>query len=122
MRCQAKLLCHLGAVPADTTEFPGFISAVNRPLKQLGLELARGHMEDSGEVWYGLVNRSVDSAAKLGSVYSAAELELFNKAVRHLHSDQCNCVHNAQIRYTTNTHNETFTLNSAIYCMHKQWT
>ena len=38
-------------------------------------------MEDTGEVWYGLVNRSTDAASKVGSGYSPAELELFNKAV-----------------------------------------
>ena len=69
------------AVPAEAAQFPGFVSEVNRPLKPLGLELARGNAEDTGEVWYALVNRAADSAAKIGSCYSPAELELFNKAV-----------------------------------------
>ena len=43
--------------------------------------IAKGHMEDTGEVWYGLVNRNADAAAKISSGYTPAELELFNKAV-----------------------------------------
>ena len=65
----------------DPSGFRSFVSALNRQLKPLGMELARGHMEDTGEVWYGLVNRSTDAASKVGSGYSPAELELFNKAV-----------------------------------------
>ena len=45
------------------------------------MELAQAHMEESGEVWYGLVNRREDAAAKLATTYSPAELSLFNKAV-----------------------------------------
>jgi hypothetical protein len=74
------------AVPADAAQFPGFVSEVNRPLKPLGLELARGTAEDTGEVWYAVVNRAADSAAKIGSCYSPAELELFNKAVSVIHT------------------------------------
>ena len=51
------------------------------------MELARGTMEDTGQKWYGLVNRSDDAAAKIATAYSPAELELFNKAVSlSLHS------------------------------------
>ena len=46
------------------------------------MELARGNLESSGETWYSVVNRSEDAAAKIATSYSAAELELFNKAVR----------------------------------------
>lgn len=45
------------------------------------MELARGYMEDTGEVWYGLVNRNSDAAAKISSGYTEAELEFFNRAV-----------------------------------------
>ena len=72
---------HCVSAPADAAQFPGFVSEVNRPLKPLGLELARGNAEDTGEVWYAVVNRSADSAAKIGSCHSPAELELFNKTV-----------------------------------------
>ena len=65
----------------DSSEFASFISAVNRTIKPLGMELARGYMEDNGEVWYGLVNRNSDAAAKISSGYTAAELEFFNRAV-----------------------------------------
>lgn len=65
----------------DSSEFTSFISAINRTIKPLGMELARGYMEDTGEVWYGLVNRNSDAAAKISSGYTEAELELFNKAV-----------------------------------------
>ena len=67
----------------DPAEFTGFINALNRTLKPLGMVLAKGHMEDTGEVWYGLVNRNSDAAAKISSGYAPAELELFNKAVSH---------------------------------------
>ena len=69
------------AVVGEAAQFSSFVSEVNRSLKPLGLELARGNAEDTGEVWYALVNRTADSAAKIGSCYSPAELELFNKAV-----------------------------------------
>ena len=65
----------------DPADFPSFISAVNRTIKPLGIELAKGYMEDTGAVWYGLVNRNSDTAAKIGSEYTPAELELFNRAV-----------------------------------------
>ena len=75
--------CFIGG--GDSSEFTGFISAVNRTIKPLGMELARGYMEDTGEVWYGLVNRNSDAAAKIGSGYTAAQLEFFNRAVSLLH-------------------------------------
>ena len=63
------------------SDFPTFVNLLNRQLKPLGMELARGTMEDTGQKWYGLVNRSDDPAAKIATAYSPAELELFNKAV-----------------------------------------
>jgi len=69
------------------SDFPNFVSLLNRQLKPLGMELTRGTMEDTGQKWYGLVNRSDDAAAKIATAYSPAELELFNKAVSlSLHS------------------------------------
>ena len=37
-------------VVGDAAQFSSFVSEVNRPLKPLGLELARGNAEDTGEV------------------------------------------------------------------------
>jgi hypothetical protein len=65
----------------DPAEFAGFVNALNRTIKPLGMEIAKGHMEDTGEVWYGLVNRNCDAAAKISSGYTPAELELFDKAL-----------------------------------------
>lgn len=59
------------------------MSTINRQLKLLNLELAQARMEDRAEVWYGVVNRSPDVAAKISSSFSPAELELFNKVVGH---------------------------------------
>ena len=64
-----------------TRDFSSFVSTINRQLKPLGMELARGNLENSGETWYSVVNRSEDAAAKIAAAYSPAELELFNKAV-----------------------------------------
>ena len=75
------LLPFLLSERADESDFPAFISALNHQLKPLKMELAHGCMEDSGERWYALVNRSPDLAARLSCSYSAAELELFNKIV-----------------------------------------
>ena len=69
---------------ANPADFPSFISSLNRTLKPLGMEIAMGHMEDTGEVWYGLVNRVRDTAAKICSGYTPAELELFNRVVSSL--------------------------------------
>ena len=65
----------------ETSNFSTFVTALNQQLKSVGMELARAYMEDSGQVWYGLVNRREDAAAKLATTYSPAELNLFNKAV-----------------------------------------
>ena len=68
---------------------------MNRTIKPFGMEVAKAHMEDTGEVWYGLVNRNNDAAAAISSGYTPAELELFNKAVssfnikRYLMNCQC---------------------------------
>ena len=67
----------------DPVSFPDFINILNRSLKPLSMEVAKGYMEDTGEVWYGLVNRVHDPAAMISSGYTPAELELFNRVVSH---------------------------------------
>lgn len=65
----------------DPAQFQSFISEVNRSIKPFGMEVAKAHMEDTGDVWYGLVNRNTDAAAAISSGYTLSELELFNKTV-----------------------------------------
>lgn len=68
----------------DDSHFPGFLSAINRHLKPLGMELAQSRMEASAARWYGLVNRVQDPAAKIATSYSQPELEFFNKVLEQL--------------------------------------
>ncbi len=45
------------------------------------MELSGARMEDSNEYWYAIVNRLPDVAARMGSKFTAQELEFFNKVV-----------------------------------------
>ena len=74
----------LRSVRREERPFSAFVTAVNRQLKPLGFELARGATEDSGEEWLGFVNRAEDAASKL-TAFKPAELELFNKIVSTPH-------------------------------------
>ena len=58
--------------------------ALNKKLKPLSLELCKARLEHAEEYWYAIVNRSPDSAAKIGSKFSAQELEFFNMIVSKL--------------------------------------
>ena len=74
------MLCSLPVERPDD-DFSTFLSTINRQLRPLNIELAQARMEDSPALWCGLVNRSPDTAAKISSKFSPAELELFNKVV-----------------------------------------
>lgn len=85
---EARDMCRRAAQAAgeryDADLFPGFVSTLNRRLKPLGMEVGVARMEDGPTHWYGLVNRNQDAAAKAGTSYSPAELQLFNKVVEFL--------------------------------------
>ena len=54
---------------------------LNKQLKPFQFELCKARLEDDEQHWYAVVNRAPDAAAKIGSKFSAQELEFFNKAV-----------------------------------------
>lgn len=62
-------------------KFAEFVLLLNKQLKPLGFELCRARLEDTEQHWYAVVNRTPDAAAKIGSKFSAQELEFFNKVV-----------------------------------------
>ena len=69
------------AESASEEHFSQYVLSMNKHLKPLGLEVGGARMEDCDEVWYAIVNRLPDAAAKVGSKFSPQELELFNKLV-----------------------------------------
>ena len=82
-----SIMCPLISEHYDAANFPSFISALNKHLKPLDMELSHVHLEDAPKQWYGLVNRTQDAAASAASSYSQAELEFFNHVVREVHVD-----------------------------------
>ncbi len=56
---------------------PNFVRKINLSLKSLGMKVGTGKMEDCHEDWYALINTVPDAAAKVGSKFTANQLEFF---------------------------------------------
>lgn len=60
---------------ANPDKFTEFIATINNQLESLFMELRRGRSEDTGDVYYSLVNKAEDEHSKLATEYQPHEIE-----------------------------------------------
>lgn len=53
------------------------VRVINKHLELLSLKIRKGRSEDSGRIYYGLVNLREDEAAKIGAEYAPEEMQFF---------------------------------------------
>ncbi|KAI6652856.1 Non-structural maintenance of chromosomes element 1-like protein isoform X4 [Oopsacas minuta] len=58
------------------------VSSLNKKLEPLSLRIQKARSEDSGQLYYGLVNLREDEAAKLGAEYGLVERQFFKDCLQ----------------------------------------
>jgi len=74
-------VCNICEADGNPDEFLDFISLINKQLESLFMEIRRGCAEDTGHVYFSLVNKAEDEHSKLATEYQAHEIELIKLAL-----------------------------------------
>lgn len=62
--------------------FSDFCGAINRELDSVQMEIRGAADQNTGMIFYGLVNKMGDDQAKLGTKYSHSQIAFFTAVVR----------------------------------------
>eukprot|EP00271_Cylindrocystis_brebissonii_P021748 TRINITY_DN7958_c0_g1_i3.p1 TRINITY_DN7958_c0_g1~~TRINITY_DN7958_c0_g1_i3.p1 ORF type:complete len:391 (-),score=62.10 TRINITY_DN7958_c0_g1_i3:1279-2451(-) len=73
--------------PGNIKDFHTFIEPINGRLDQVQLEIRGGILQQTGETFYGVVNKAGDEQAKLGTQFKHAEISFFKAVVEAIAAD-----------------------------------